>query len=249
MPVFDVSRYLKRIGYTGDLVPSARTLRELQTAHLRAVPYENLEILEGREPAMDATSVYDKIVQKRRGGWCYELNILFAQLLRALGFRLDILSARIFRDGVLGPEFDHIILLVHLDERWIADVGNARWSLEPILLDETRMHTEGERLYRFDRADETYTLLLSEGEGLALPQYLFNLMPCTEQDFRPMSRLKATSPDSRFTQRRICSLHTDSGQIILNAGRLITYCHGQRHDRQLQDRAEEDEIVRDVFRL
>lgn len=249
MPAFDISFYLRRIGYTGSVVPCAQTLRALQMAHLQTVPYENLEILQGREPSMETGKIYDKVVHKGRGGWCYELNVLFAQLLRALGFRLDILSARIYRNGVLGPEFDHIILLVHLQERWIADVGNARWSCEPMLLDENRAHLEGSRLYQMAKDGAAYTLMLSEGDCPALPQYVFDLTPRRTEEFAPMSRLKATSHDSRFTQGRICSLHTRGGQAILNEGRLITISNGERQDRLLGDLTEEERIVREVFRL
>src|SRR4051794_11559758 len=96
----DVTAYLQRIGYSGALTPDANTLRELQRAHLFAVPFENLDIGWRREIRTDQQAFVRKIVQERRGGFCYELNGAFAWLLEALGFRVTLLSARVPRaDG------------------------------------------------------------------------------------------------------------------------------------------------------
>ncbi len=109
----DVQAYLQRINYRGELAPTAATLRELHRAHLLAVPFENLDIQLGRPILLDEQALFDKIVTYRRGGFCYELNGLFALLLRALGFEVTLLAAGVARaDGGFGPEFDHLTLLV-----------------------------------------------------------------------------------------------------------------------------------------
>src|SRR5215207_11196611 len=109
----DIQAYLRRIHYRGDLTPTATTLRELHRAHLLAVPFENLDIHLGRPIVLDQDALFDKIVTRRRGGFCYELNGLFALLLRELGFEVTLLAAGVARaDGGFGPEFDHLTLLV-----------------------------------------------------------------------------------------------------------------------------------------
>ena len=109
----DIHAYLSRIGYRGTLEPSAATLHALQQAHLLAVPFENLDIHLGRPIVLDQTALFDKIVARRRGGFCYELNGLFAVLLRELGFEVTLLSAGVARaSGGFGPEYDHLTLLV-----------------------------------------------------------------------------------------------------------------------------------------
>src|SRR4051812_2868960 len=109
----DVQAYLRRINYRGELAPTAATLRELHRAHLLAVPFENLDIHLGRPILLDEQALFDKIVAHRRGGFCYELNGLFALLLRDLGFEVTLLAAGVARaDGGFGPEFDHLTLLV-----------------------------------------------------------------------------------------------------------------------------------------
>jgi len=121
----DVAAYLHRIHYRGPLAPTAETLRALHLAHHLAVPFENLDIHLGQPIILDEARFYDKIVRRRRGGFCYELNGLFAALLRELGFDVTTLSARVIdtQPGMIGPEFDHLVLLVQLEERWLADVG------------------------------------------------------------------------------------------------------------------------------
>src|SRR5215213_9188134 len=109
----DVQAYLRRINYRGEFAPTAAALRELHRAHLLAVPFENLDIHLGRPIVLEQQALFDKIVTRWRGGFCYELNGLFALLLRDLGFNVTLLAAGVARaDGSFGPEFDHLTLLV-----------------------------------------------------------------------------------------------------------------------------------------
>ena len=120
----DMDGYLERIGYSGSATPNAQTLCKIHRAHLFTVPLENLDIGWGRDIRLDEEGFVRKIVERRRGGFCYELNGAFAVLLRALGFRVTLLSARVpSEDAKYGPEFDHLVLRVDLEEPWLADVG------------------------------------------------------------------------------------------------------------------------------
>lgn len=109
--------YLARIGYTGPLEPSAKTLKQLHRAHMRAVPFENLDVFFGKPIVLDVEAFYDKVVRQGRGGYCFELNGVFRWLLMQLGFSVAMLSARIFYNGSPGPEFDHMVLLVEAEKR------------------------------------------------------------------------------------------------------------------------------------
>src|SRR5262249_8131930 len=131
----DVQKYLDRINYSGSLVPSIGTLRGLHRAHMLTVPFENLDIHLGRPILLDEEVFFDKIVSRRRGGFCYELNGLFAGLLRQIGFDVAMLSAGVAgADGRLSPDFDHMALLVALEDNWLADVGFGDSFIEPIRL-------------------------------------------------------------------------------------------------------------------
>src|SRR5256714_14530740 len=128
-----IDEYLARIGYAGPRDPTPEVLRALHERHLLSVPFENLDIHLGREIVTDEQRIVDKVVAERRGGFCYELNGAFAALLRALGFDVTMLSARVPRpDGTTSPEFDPMTLLVRTDgERWLAGSGFRQCSLPP----------------------------------------------------------------------------------------------------------------------
>src|ERR1700690_1781469 len=118
----EVKAYLERINYKGSLLPTLETLRDLQFFHLLSVPFENLSIHANEPILLQDKSLFEKIVLRRRGGFCYELNGLFASLLRLLGFSVTLLSAGVAKkDGGFGPDFDHMTLMVLLEERWLVD--------------------------------------------------------------------------------------------------------------------------------
>jgi N-hydroxyarylamine O-acetyltransferase len=118
-----VGDYLARIGVTRPVSADLQALRDLQAAHLLAVPFENLSIHLGEPIVLDQAALVTKVARMRRGGFCYELNGAFAGLLTALGFRVSLLSARVFGEGGQpGPPFDHMTLRVDLAEPWLADV-------------------------------------------------------------------------------------------------------------------------------
>ena len=113
----NIKTYLERIDYRGSLVPNVETLRALQLAHLLAVPFENLSIHAQQPIVLNDDALFEKIVGRRRGGFCYELNGLFAALLRALGFDVAMLSAGVAKDSSgFGPGFDHMTLRVEHPE-------------------------------------------------------------------------------------------------------------------------------------
>ena len=136
----NAAEYLARIGYDGPLEPSPETLAGLQRAHLLSVPFENLDIHLGRRLVLDRSANFDKIVRRRRGGWCYELNGLFSWLLEELGFRVTLLGSRVEGAAGAGQDLAHLLLLVDLDRPYIADVGFGESSLDPIALERLPDH-------------------------------------------------------------------------------------------------------------
>src|SRR6202051_2481392 len=145
----DVQAYLRRIDYQGSLTPDIDLLHSLHRAHLFTVPFENLDIHLGREIVCDESRILHKIVNEKRGGFCYELNGAFAALLRALGLRVTLLSCRVARqDGSYGPEFDHLTLRVDIEEPWLADVGFGDCFLEPLRLGSRLEQEQTGRAYR-----------------------------------------------------------------------------------------------------
>lgn len=245
----DIQAYLDRIGYRGPLDPTAETLRALQVAHLRTVPFENLSIHAGQPIVLDDESLFDKVVVRRRGGFCYELNGLFAALLRALGFRVTRLSARVARaDGTFGPDFDHMALLVDLEERWLADVGFGDSFRDPLRLDERGEQPEPPRAFRIDEDGDRLLLQRRDGAGESWqPQYRFTLQAYEYPEYAGMCHFHQTSPESHFTRQTVCSLATPDGRVTLSGMKLITTRNGEKQERVLASEEERAVLLRELF--
>jgi len=232
----DIAAFLKRIDYCGSIEPTEPTLRALHRAFVQTVPFENLDIHRNRRIVLDEEAFFRKIVQHRRGGFCYELNGLFAAVLRSLGFNVELLSARVFDgDGVMGREFVHLILRVNLEKPWIADVGFGDWSSEPLRLkigDEQRV--DGQR-YRLILQGEHHIAQKQQEDGSWKSRYAFTLIPRRLLDFSAICEDLQTAPDSAFRRHRMCTRATPDGRITLTEQRLIVTANGQRNELPIHD--------------
>ena len=213
-----------------------------------AVPFENLDIHLDRPIRLDDGSLFSKIVERRRGGFCYEMNGLFAALLGALGFRVEKLSAGVTReDGSFGPPFDHMALLVHLDRRWLADVGFGDSFREPLLLDDRADQMRDGIAYRIEENGESLTLRRRGDDEEWKDQYTFTLRPYEYADYEEMCRYHQTSAESPFTRRRVCTRATDDGRITLSDKRLIVTRGSRQEERLLESEDEYAAALRDLF--
>lgn len=239
----DVDAYLARIGYTGPREPSERTLAELHRAHMLAVPFENLDIHLGVENVLDPEHIFDKIVTRRRGGWCYELNGLFALLLEALGFDVTRYSAAVLVSEPPSRDFAHLTLRVDLARPWLADVGFGASFTRPLRLDDDGDQERDGMRYRLSRAADGRTVLHEDG----VPQYAFALEPRRTEQFAAMCRRQQTEPGSHFLRAPMCTLATGDGRETLSGMRLITTTPAGRTERDLGDEDERAAVLRDVF--
>ncbi|WP_433872401.1 arylamine N-acetyltransferase family protein [Saccharopolyspora sp. CA-218241] len=238
-------RYLARIGIEAVGPPDATTLHALQSGHLTSVPFENLDIHLGELVELTEEHLVDKIVRRRRGGFCYELNGLFAALLTALGYRVELLAARVFATPEQpGPPMDHLALRVDLDEPWLVDVGFGRNPVHPLRMASTGEQPDPEGSFALRPVDAASgdLDLLRDGE----PQYRLEPRPRALRDFEPTCWYQQTSPRSPFTRGPTCSLRTGAGRVTLSGTRLVRTEHGERTERTLT----EDEALatyREVF--
>lgn len=243
----NVEAYLKRMNYRGPLDPSAATLRELHKAHLLSIPFENLDNHLGRKIVLDEERVVHKLVNERRGGICYELNGAFCGLLRAMGFDVSMLSAGVARDeGGFDPPFDHMTLMVQLEDRWLADVGFGDSFREPLLLDVRGEQMQGEDAYRLVDCDG-HVIVERRKDGQWKPEYRFTLEPHPYSDFVDMCHYHQTSPESIFTQRRACTRATEEGRITVSDTRLIITARGEKQQRELHTDEQWKAALREHF--
>lgn len=240
----DIAAYLDRIAYHDSLEPSARTLTALHRAHLMQVPFENLDIHLGVPIVLDLDRLYRKIVLNRRGGFCYELNGLFAALLAELGFGVTMLSARVVGEAIpLGPEFDHMTLMVNCPAdgdavRWLCDVGFGDSFLSPLRLDDRGDQADGLRAYRLEDAGDHFWLWERDDAGSWNRQYRFTLIPRRLADFAPMCKFQQSSPSSPFTHKRVATRATPDGRVTVRDNRLIVTTRGVRHEDPIANDAQ-----------
>ena len=232
--MLNAGEYLARINYFGPADPTAETLRALHRAHLFTVPFENLDISLGRKIVVEEAAILNKVVSRRRGGFCYELNCAFAALLRALKFEVTFLSARVARaNGGEGPEYDHLTLRVDLDEPWLADVGFGDSFLEPLPLKPGIEQVDAAGTFRLAANAERIGMERA-ADGRWKPQYSFSLQPRRLEEFAGMCHYHQTSSESSFTRQRICSLATPEGRITLSEMKLIVTSKGRRKEKDLK---------------
>jgi N-hydroxyarylamine O-acetyltransferase len=226
-----VSAYLDRIGLPRER-PSADYLRRLQLAHLRSVPFESLSIHLGEPIVLDEDLLYGKIVARRRGGFCYELNGLFAGLLAALGYDVMLYAAAVQMGPTLGPPFDHLALrVVHDDEPWLVDVGFGDFAHEPLRWNDRGEQADPSGAYRIEEVAPGDLVVSCGGEAV------YQVEPRSRRltDFVPTCWWQQTSPDSHFTHATVCSMLTANGRDTIRDRKLIETRDGRRSETEVAD--------------
>ncbi|GHJ42463.1 arylamine N-acetyltransferase [Streptomyces sp. TS71-3] len=244
MDAAQTDEYLRRIGVERPPAPTAQALRTLHLAHLRSVPFENLSIHLAEHIELTEDALVDKVVARRRGGFCYELNGAFGALLGSLGFEVTTLQARVHGEGGrLGIPYDHMALRVATagGGEWIADVGFGTNSHLPLDLGAlgTEQHDPG-GTFVLTRTGEGDLDVSRDGT----PQYLMEQRPRVLADFTAGAWYHRTSPDSHFTRSLVCSMLTRDGRITLSGRQLTRTADGQRGTVELTSEAE----VLDAYR-
>lgn len=213
---FDMAAYLERIGYGGPLRPDREVLEALHLAHATHIPFENLDILLGRGIRLDLPGVQAKLVAGRRGGYCFEQNLLFSHALRAAGFTVTDLAARV-RYGTRQPRpRTHMCLLVQTgDGQWLADVGfGGEGLLLPVPLVPGRLVNQFTWTYRVVAQAGLWVLQTRRGDGW-LDMYAFTLEPQLASDYEMANYYTSTHPDSAFVRTLTAQLPTPAARHVL----------------------------------
>lgn len=218
----DIERFLKRIGIAS--LPDSRhgRLREIHRAMTQSVPFENLAILEGHEIDIAPHVLFSKIVEQGRGGYCFELNALLAEVYESLGYRVERLLGRVWASGAPSPPLTHMALRVMVDNQYyLCDAGFGGGTLrDPLPWNLHEAVNQTPDSYRLEEADNQ-EVMLSRLAGSTW-KHLYSVLPCPvrPQDFIPANHYTSTHPDSFFTQAPVAALTTAEGRITLR-GRLF----------------------------
>lgn len=205
----DSAAYLARIGVETRIEPDLPNLERLQRAHLTAVPFENLDVFHRRSVGTSEDWSVPKIVDRRRGGWCFELNGAFAWLLAELGYRVRRLAATVI-GGSDSPMPTHLTLEVILDRPYLVDVGFGDSFIRPLPLDSEGPHDGGTGRYGFAFDDGMTTLVSHEDDG-DKPQYRFRPDERTAESFEAASAYLQTTPGLAWTKGRFATRLIDGG--------------------------------------
>jgi N-hydroxyarylamine O-acetyltransferase len=250
----DRQKYLQRIGLGATEIPvDVDGLRLLQRRHLLTVPFENLDIHWKRPIVLDTKAFYRKIVVENRGGFCYELNGLFNELLRDLGFETRLVSARVGgnEDGTFSPEYDHLAIIVKIDgEEYLADVGFGDFIAEPLKLELDLEQKDATGIFRIRDLsyENTEYLLVEKKNGEAWKsEDIFTGRARALSEFAAMCEFHQTSADSHFMKNKICSLMTEIGRKTLTNNKFIETEDGARTEITVESESQFNEILEREF--
>ena len=219
----EIEKYLERIGYKGSIKPTIGLLNALQKKHLLNIPFENLDIHYKIPIDLNLANIFEKVVIKRRGGFCYELNGIFHELLNSIGFNVKMVSARVFNQEqqIFSPEFDHLAIIAKIDSiDYLADVGFGEFAFGPLKIELNTIHNDERGSFRIERYDDLYYNVSKQVGENWVPEYMFTLKKRDLSEFKDMCHYHQTSPLSHFTQNKFCSLPTENGRITVTAKKI-----------------------------
>jgi N-hydroxyarylamine O-acetyltransferase len=244
--------YFQRIGVrSSEISANAESLKHLQKQHLLSVPFENLDIHWKRPIVLDTEKFYQKIVEEKRGGFCYELNGLFCEFLNEIGFSSRLISARVARsDGDFSAEYDHQAILTNVDGAdFLVDVGFGDFTAAPLkfVLDAEQPDENGVFLLRkFD--GEYFEVVKKDGENWN-SEYIFKTQARDLAEFTGMCNFHQTSPESHFTQGKVCSLMLDGGRKTLTDKKFIETKNGVKNETEIDSEDEFNALLAREYRI
>jgi N-hydroxyarylamine O-acetyltransferase len=245
----DVAKYLERINYRDEIAHSAEVLTKLQQSHLLNVPFENLDISLGRR--IELFNGYNKIVNHKRGGFCYELNGTFFELLKNLGFDVQLISARVrTKQNGFSPEFDHMAIIATVnDAKYLVDVGFGDFTYSPLKIELDVLQNDRAGTFMIKQYDNEYLVVSKMQEEDFVPNYIFTETSRQMNDYRDMCNFHQTSSQSHFTQKRVCSILTDKGRITISGNTLKKTEDGVVAETELASEEEFNKALWDYFKI
>lgn len=214
-----IKLYFERIGleFSENLKPTDELLKKLQYAHITHVPYETTDIVDRKSLSLDYNDLFKKIVEEKRGGYCFELNGLFGWLLREIGYEVTEYQGRFLRGEATPPKPRHRVLVVKSEGKdWLCDVGvGCKAPRYPVLMEEgTEQNICGE-FYKIEKDDFLGNILMEKTEDGWNQYFSFNNSPCLPVDFTTLSYYCENHPSSPFLNNML-SLKTDKGRYTID---------------------------------
>ncbi|VAX39054.1 hypothetical protein MNBD_PLANCTO02-127 [hydrothermal vent metagenome] len=247
----NIDSYLERIQFSDTPRVDLSTLRELHKQHVFTIPFENLDIHFGNPISLEISSLFKKLILNKRGGYCFELNGLFQSLLESLGFQVFSTAGRVLFDSEGIPPRSHRLLIVTLEkEQWLVDVGFGAYGLlEPIPLIVGGEYTQFGEEFKLEHDHELGFIFKSKVNHNWISQYTFTLEPHLPVDFIFPNYYHSHSPESIFTQKKICQLPTPEGRKKLAGMKLSLPHNGQSMETVARNQNEYIEMLKTHFNI
>lgn len=248
---FNLYAYYERINYTGKSDASFETLNALHIAHTFNIPFENLDVFYKKPPSLENEALYKKIVENKRGGYCFEMNGLFSFVLKQLGFKVTDLLARGTLDGIQYFSKRHQVLMVEIqDKRYLVDVGYGNDGIAaPLLLEEGIEQPQFTNVYRFLIDPKFGYVLQRKVNDTYQYMYAFKLDECYPMDFLMSNHFTATYPESFFLKMKLCTMPTKEGRITLTDDHFKIVSNGQVSEKKISGDIEFNELLKKHYGL
>jgi N-hydroxyarylamine O-acetyltransferase len=250
----DLDLYLRRIKYSGEIYRDLPTLRSLLHQHVFNIPFENFDIHSKTPIVLQVESLYRKVVLGKRGGYCFELNILFHRLLQQLGFNVSMVSGRLLHGHGYGREFEHMALIVELEgQKWLVDAGYGDFCLLPLAIQPGEVQSDGRTYYQItddvvvDGERYMGVTKWNHSKQAFRTEYIFTLTPRVVTEFAGMNHFHQTSAESHFARSLICTLPTRDGRISIINNKLIRTEHGKKQVKPIANMEHREELLKKYF--
>lgn len=242
-------QYLKRLNLLFE-PPALSSLTRLQDAHLKTIPFENLDVIRKEPIYLNLETMYRKVIEQKRGGYCYELNGLFQWLLTELGFHTHLISATVLRPNNEWAKADtHAAIIVSLDEPYLVDVGfGAMTPRVPVPLNGSSLQTDIGETFKIEQQTGNAFHLIRETHDSSRVLYQFRLEAKQLVDFHEGCVFNQVSKDSTFTHTDIISLATEKGRITLQ-DHLLTEVNNHETVKTLLSAEEKADVLANIFML
>ncbi|MDT0450253.1 arylamine N-acetyltransferase family protein [Streptomyces hesseae] len=247
----ELGAYLERIGFEGTARPDPETLRAVHRRHVAAFTFENLEVMLGRPVLLDVKALQDKMVVKRRGGYCYEQNLLLAAALERIGFAVSGIGARVRMDSGSVRPTTHMALKVEAGgEEWLCDVGfGGEGLLEPLPLRDGAPAEQGEWTFELGREQKDIRVLRSLHPDGWFDLYAFGPEERHPVDYTVMNHYISTHPRSPFVSRLVVQ-RTEPGLRRTLMGSTLTNARPDGSGDEREVGAEElTTVLKNEFRI
>jgi N-hydroxyarylamine O-acetyltransferase len=200
---------------------------------------------------LDNTQFYDKVIGEKRGGFCYELNGSFYELLKEIGFQSKIISAKVSKgNGEFGAEYDHLAIITRIEtDEYLVDVGFGSFTAEPLkfVLDVEQQDASG--VFMIRKFDDGYFEVVKKDDDGWRSEYIFKSIERDLSEFSEMCQFHQTSPESHFTRGKVCSLMTAEGRKTLTDGKFIETVNEHKKEISVNSVEQFDEILAAEFNI